>query len=117
MRHSAYLFNREARRIRCYLPRVQISWGMGDAMRITGPGLIEFDFALMKNNSIKRISENFNVQFRVETFNLFNHANFNSPIDNASLFDQTGAPIAGAGMIDSTSTSAREIQFGIKLIW
>ena len=91
--------------------------GNGGRNEITGPGLVEFDFALMKNNSIKRISENFNVQFRVETFNLFNHANFNSPIDNASLFDQTGAPIAGAGMIDSTSTSAREIQFGIKLIW
>jgi hypothetical protein len=91
--------------------------GNGGRNEITGPGLIEFDFALMKNNSIKRISENFNVQFRVETFNLFNHPNFNSPIDNASLFDQTGAPIAGAGMIDSTSTSAREIQFGIKMIW
>jgi hypothetical protein len=91
--------------------------GNGGRNEITGPGLVEFDFAVMKNNSIKRISENFNVQFRVETFNLFNHANFNSPIDNSSLFDQTGAPIAGAGMIDSTSTSAREIQFGIKIIW
>jgi hypothetical protein len=91
--------------------------GNGGRNEINGPGLVEFDFALIKNNQIKRISENFNVQFRVETFNLFNHANFNSPIDNSQLFDQTGDPIAGAGMIDSTSTSAREIQFGIKLIW
>jgi hypothetical protein len=57
------------------------------------------------------------VQIRVEAFNLFNHPNFNSPIDNSSLFDGTGAPIAGAGMIDSTSTSAREIQFAVKFIW
>src|ERR1700733_8459747 len=91
--------------------------GNGGRNEITGPGLVEFDFSLVKNNYIKRISENFNAQLRIEAFNLFNHPNFNSPIDNSSLFDQTGAPIAGAGMVDSTSTSAREIQFAVKLIW
>jgi hypothetical protein len=91
--------------------------GNGGRNEVTGPGLLEFDFSLVKNNYIKKISENFNAQFRVEAFNLFNHPNFNAPIDNSSLFDQTGAPIAGAGMIDSTSTSSREIQFAVKLIW
>lgn len=84
---------------------------------VNGPGLIDFDFSVIKNNYIRRISENFNVQFRAEMFNVFNHANFNAPIDNESLFDQTGAPIAGAGLIDSTSTTAREVQFGLKIIW
>ena len=82
-----------------------------------GPGVVNFDFSLFKNNYIRRISESFNVQFRAEFFNVFNHSNFNSPIDNSTLFDQTGAPVAGAGMIDSTSTTAREIQVALKVIF
>jgi hypothetical protein len=84
---------------------------------VIGPGLIDVDFSIFKNNYINRISERFNVQFRAELFNVFNRANFAPPIDNQSLFDQTGAPVAGAGRIDATSTTAREIQFAIKVIF
>jgi hypothetical protein len=92
---------------------------LGNSARnsVIGPGLVNVDFSLFKNNYIKRISESFNVQFRAEFFNVFNHSNFNSPIDNSTLFDQTGAPVPGAGLIDSTSTTAREIQFALKLIF
>jgi len=83
---------------------------------LIGPGLINLDFSLFKNNYIGH-SERFNVQFRAELFNILNHANFNSPIDNETLFDQTGAPVGGAGSIDSTSTTSRQIQFALKLIW
>jgi len=81
---------------------------------LNGPGLVNFDFSLFKNNQIK---ENLNVQFRAELFNVFNHSNFLAPTDNQTLFDQTGAPIASAGLIDTTSTTNREIQFALKLIW
>ena len=84
---------------------------------IIGPGLVNFDFSLLKNTYIPRISESFNVQFRAEFFNIFNRANFSPPIDNSYLFDQTGASVPGAGMIDQTSTTARELQFAIKFIW
>ncbi|MGH9354707.1 MAG: hypothetical protein ACRD10_01085, partial [Terriglobia bacterium] len=84
---------------------------------LIGPGLATFDFSLVKNNYIKRISENFNVQLRAEFFNILNRANFQTPIDNSTLFDQTGAPVGGAGAVDQTSTTAREIQFSLKLIW
>ncbi|MGH9354623.1 MAG: carboxypeptidase regulatory-like domain-containing protein [Terriglobia bacterium] len=84
---------------------------------LTGPGLASFDFSLYKNNYVKRISENFNVQFRAEFFNVFNRSNFQAPIDNETVFDQSGNPIAGAGLIDQTSTAAREIQFALKVIW
>jgi Carboxypeptidase regulatory-like domain/TonB dependent receptor/TonB-dependent Receptor Plug Domain len=84
---------------------------------LIGPGLTNFDFSIVKNNYIRRISENFNVQFRAEFFNVFNHANFTSPINNSTLFDQTGEPVGGAGLIDSTSTPGREIQFGLKVSW
>lgn len=84
---------------------------------LTGPGLASFDFSLYKNNYIKRISESFNVQFRAEFFNVLNRSNFQSPIDNETVFDQSGNPISGAGLIDQTSTAAREIQFALKVIW
>ena len=88
--------------------------GNGGRNEIYGPGLIDFDFSLFKDNKIR---ENLNLQFRAEFFNVFNHANFNSPIANSTLFDNTGAPVGNAGAFDSTSTSSREIQFALKLIF
>jgi len=75
------------------------------------------DFSLFKNHPVRSISENFNVQFRAEFFNVFNRANFASPTDNRTVFDQNGNSISSAGLITSTQTPAREIQFALKLIW
>jgi hypothetical protein len=88
--------------------------GNGGRNEVYGPGLINLDFSVLKDN---KITENINLQFRAEFFNVLNHSNFNSPIANSTLFDQTGAPIGGAGALDSTSTSNREIQFALKLIF
>jgi hypothetical protein len=70
-------------------------------------------------NHVKRISENFNIQFRAEIFNLLNHANFAPPItpDNTDIFDATGTPTGVAGLLSRTTTTAREIQFAIKIIF
>ena len=84
---------------------------------LTGPGVANLDFSLIKNTPIRRISESFNIQFRAEFFNILNRANFQSPIDNNYLLNQDGSPVSGAGLIDGTSTDPREIQFGLKLIW
>jgi hypothetical protein len=86
---------------------------------LTGPGTTEVDFSVFKNNYIRKISENFNVQFRAEMFNVFNHANFAPPVtpDNTDIFDATGAPTGVAGVLTRTSTTAREIQFAIKVIF
>ena len=86
---------------------------------LTGPGTLSLDFSVFKNNYIKRISENFNIQFRAEFFNILNRANFAVPItpDNVTLFDSTGARSGAAGLLTSTSTTAREIQFALKLVW
>jgi Carboxypeptidase regulatory-like domain len=50
----------------------------GDARRryFHGPGLNNWDFALLKNTMI---TERFNLQFRAEFFNIFNHAQFLTP--------------------------------------
>jgi hypothetical protein len=86
---------------------------------LTGPGLSALDFSIFKNNPVKRISETFNVQFRAEFFNILNRANFAVPIapDNTDIFDSTGAPTGAAGLLTSTTTTAREIQFALKLVW
>jgi hypothetical protein len=86
---------------------------------LIGPGTSNLDFSVFKNNYIKRISENFNVQFRAEFFNILNRANFAVPVtpDNTDIFDSTGAPTGVAGLLTSTTTTAREIQFALKLIW
>jgi hypothetical protein len=86
---------------------------------LIGPGMTEMDFSIFKNNHIKRISENFNVQFRAEIFNILNHANFAPPVtpDNSDIFDSTGAATGVAGLLTKTTTTAREIQFAIKVIF
>jgi hypothetical protein len=105
-------------KLNCYAPNSPLLL-IGNAGRnsIIGPGMADFDFSLFKNSYVRRISETFNVQFRAEFFNIFNRANFNSPTNNNTLFDQSGVPVGGAGRIDSTSTSSREIQLALKLIW
>jgi Carboxypeptidase regulatory-like domain/TonB-dependent Receptor Plug Domain len=85
----------------------------GDLGRDTfiGPGLATWDFSALKETSIH---ERLNLQFRAETFNLLNRANFNTP--NLIVFTPSG--VSGtAGAITSASTTSRQIQFGLKLIW
>src|SRR5712664_2742575 len=84
---------------------------------IIGPGLVNLDFSLFKNNHIKKISDTFNAQFRTELFNVLNHTNFAPPLDNRNIFDSAGSPIGNAGLITSTQTPSRQIQFALKLIW
>jgi len=77
------------------------------------------DFSIFKNNYIKRISENFNAQFRAEFFNILNRANFAVPVnpDNTDIFNSSGAATGVAGLLTSTTTTAREIQFALKVSW
>lgn len=107
-----------------------IPYGNAGRNELKGPNLWDLDFSLVKNTAVKRISENFNVQFRVEAFNVFNHSNFNSPVDNGQNFiidpTITGVGIIPAnpsvnvintGAIDQTATTSRQMQFALKLIW
>jgi hypothetical protein len=78
---------------------------------LLGPGLATWDFSALKDT---RITERLNIEFRAEIFNLLNRANFNLP--NAVVFTPSGVtPTAGA--ITSTSTTSRQVQFGLKLLW
>ncbi|MGH9770253.1 MAG: carboxypeptidase regulatory-like domain-containing protein [Candidatus Acidiferrales bacterium] len=82
-----------------------------------GPGLATWDFSVMKDTAIR---ERTSLQFRAEIFNILNRANFNTP--NLIVFTPpTAANPSGlsgtAGVINSTSTASRQIQFGLKLLW
>ena len=83
---------------------------------LSGPGITDFDYAVMKETPIK---EQVRVQFRAEFFNLLNHANFALPL--AGAFVQTpnggGAPNSTFGQITATTTSSRQIQFALKLLF
>jgi len=91
----------------------------GDAGRnnLIGPGMLNLDTSLFRN--IGGL-EKFHAQFRAEFFNVLNRTNFASPVaptNNTSLFGADGTRISSAGVITSTSTASRQIQFGLKLIW
>jgi hypothetical protein len=97
-----------------------------------GPHFINTDFTLQKN---WKIGERMGLQFRMETFNLFNHPNFApnangspigsvncgaavagtyqpcSPTNNLITAMQPGASLAANGIV---SNNDREIQFGLR---
>jgi hypothetical protein len=83
------------------------------------PGLINLDFAVFKNNRIRRISETFNIQFRAEMFNITDRANFAPPVlgVQTDIFNADGTANSSAGQLTSTITDPREVQFGLKFIW
>jgi carboxypeptidase family protein len=82
-----------------------------------GPGLATWDFSVLKDTAIR---ERLSLQFRAEIFNLLNRANFNTP--SLIVFTPpTATNLTGlsgtAGAITSTSTTSRQVQFGLKLLW
>lgn len=84
---------------------------------ITGPGLGTWDFSVLKTTAIR---ERLQLQLRAEIFNLLDRANFNAP--NLIVFtppspsNPTGTS-GTAGAITGTTTTARQVQFGLKLLW
>ncbi|HET9533003.1 MAG TPA: TonB-dependent receptor, partial [Blastocatellia bacterium] len=95
-------------------------YGNAGRNALEGPDLRVFDFSLIKRTPI---TERVNTEFRAEVFNIFNHTNF-SPPDAASRVIFNGVDAAGRGVVPAsfgqltrTSTSSRQIQFGLKIIW
>jgi hypothetical protein len=87
------------------------TWGNLGRGVYRGPGLAEVDLSVFKNF---RLSEAFNLQFRSEFFNLLNHTNLGTP--NAIVFSGTTVS-SSAGLITTTATTSRQIQFGLKLMF
>ncbi len=84
---------------------------------LTGPGLQNLDVSLHKDSVVRRVSDRFTVQFRIELFNLFNHPNFAAPLNHQVIYGERGDVVPGGGLIDTTQTPPRQVQVGLKLIW
>src|SRR5437016_11822197 len=82
---------------------------------LIGPGIVNFDLSVEKAFPI---DEKRQIHFRAEMFNLPNHPNFNVPsgLTAFSSVDANGNPVIAPnwGVITSTVTSSRQIQFGLK---
>ena len=78
---------------------------------LTGPGIATWDFSLLKDASLH---DRGNLEFRAEFFNILNHANFNTP--NLVVFTPSGVSPT-AGLVTSTSTTSRQVQFALKFLW
>jgi hypothetical protein len=85
---------------------------------IFGDGLVTFDMSLSKTTTV---SENLDLEFRAEFFNLFNNVNFDIPTERANIvvFRGNGGTdtASGVGFTRRTVTRSREIQVGFKLIF
>jgi hypothetical protein len=80
---------------------------------LIGPGLAELDVSVLKNTPL---TERLKMQFRAEFFNVLNHTNFATP--NTIIFSSASStPSPTAGVITASSTTSRQIQFGLKLLF
>jgi hypothetical protein len=79
---------------------------------VTGPGLNNVDASVVKDTTLR---ENMRLEFRAESFNLFNHAQFGLP--SISVFTGSGNYAGNAGRITTTSVANRQLQLGMKLIF
>jgi hypothetical protein len=109
----------------------------GNAGRNTlcGPGLMNVDASLARKVQLR---EGMLLQFRMELFNVLNHANFDVPLNTsgpagnggngeaifigrrrgcvaASAADGCGVPAANVGRIFRTVTGARQLQLSLRL--
>jgi hypothetical protein len=84
---------------------------------LEGPGVLSLDTSIIKDT---KIWEKLNTEFRAEFFNVLNHTNLGVP--NGSVLSNltTFAPVGNAGndgSVRATSTTSRQIQFALKLIF
>lgn len=85
---------------------------------LIGPGMATVDWSMVKCVPIPQLGESGGLQLRFEFFNLLNRANFNLP--QRIVFagaEPREVPLGSAGVITSTTTPGRQIQFALRLSW
>jgi hypothetical protein len=83
----------------------QFTFGNERRNDLIGPGYLNVDFNARKNFNIERLT----MQFKAEFFNLFNRTQLGLPNNNIQS--------SAFGSITSASASARQIQFGLKILF
>ena len=96
---------------------------LGNAGRnsIIAPSLAEFDTSLIKNTHFNLFTENLNLQFRAELFNVLNHGNYGPPPKaGTQFFGANGAALSAASagvLVGPAATSSRQAQFAVKVLF
>jgi hypothetical protein len=101
-----------------FRPQLLGTFGNLGRNTLTGPGVLDWDFLLGKHFHVAGEME---LQFRAEFFNILNHPNFEapsvSPINSRRIFDSGGNLSASFGGLPRTTTTSRQIQFGLKFLF
>lgn len=89
---------------------------------LTGPGRNNWDLALIKNFSTPWFNgEHSNLQFRMETFNTFNHPQWQTAQAGCNAATAYGAPCTGNVNLGNGEVNAawppRYIQLGLKFLF
>jgi len=107
---------------------------------VIGPGLLDLDYSLVKDTSVKWLGEAGKVEFRAEFFNILNHPNFAQPartvfagnVNTTTVCPLSGCPVgtetplSNTGEITGTASgttatqasgNSRQIQFGLKIVF
>ena len=113
-----------------FTPQVLGTFGNLGRNTLIGPGFSDVDFLVNKHF---RRTERSELQFRAEFFNILNRPNFQAPtVETRRIFagDSTSpivtdpptpprfpAPSSSAGHLLRTTTTSRQIQFGLKFVF
>jgi len=100
----------------------QPRFGTAGYRSLRGPGLVDWDFGVHREF---RLTERFQLQFRMEAFNFSNTPHFANPNGNVSnlSLDQNGsikdlggfAAISGVTNLARDGVDERQFRFGLKL--
>ncbi|MSV30319.1 MAG: hypothetical protein EXQ52_16490 [Bryobacterales bacterium] len=87
-------------------------FGNGGRNNLIGPGFHTWDVSLLKSFTV---NERTKLQFRAESFNLFNHTNFTG-IGTTVRLDAAGNPTGGFGSVNAAGPG-RVLSLGLKLVY
>jgi hypothetical protein len=97
-RKTGYYFSTSA-----FTPDVLGQEGNANRRFFHGPGINNWDFAVLKNT---QLTERFNLEFRAELFNIFNHAQFVTP---AGLLSFSCPVVTSNANCTQTTSSAGQV--------
>jgi hypothetical protein len=89
------------------------TFGNGGPNILRGPGVNNWDMSLYRTF---RMAERKTLQFRLETYNTFNHTQF-SALTTTARFDRQGVQIDPLFLEPSAARSPRRVQLAIRLNW
>jgi outer membrane receptor protein involved in Fe transport len=100
--------------INCFELQAPNTRGNAGRNILIGPGLVAVDLAFVKSFELGSTRA---LQARIEIFNLPNRANFAVPSGQIGFTSAAGAVAPNWGRITSTTTTARQIQVGLKYLF